>query len=302
MKKIVIICLSIILYSCGGNYAVKVNNTAIYYNHLEFEAKKVFNSNLKLNKSEKRKFVVQLIDKMAFIEISAVRAEERGIKVTENEINVKIESLKNPEGNNSGSIKSVWGWPDEEKTYRSELRKNILMEKLLEKVITAGIHIPDSDIAEYYTNYSSEFHQEESAHVYQIYFPGSSSESLKKAKEIRASIETIEQFLEKAKELSENYDLPFYSRGDMNEKFDKVIFSIKENTISTPFVSNFGVHIVLVTERTEEGIITFENAAVNIKQKLIDEEYYKQRMIYEYNIKKEIKILYDKDLFEKLGL
>ena len=91
------------------------------------------------------------------------------------------------------------------------------------------------------------------------------------------------QFAKLAKENSEDTtsavkggDLGFFAEGEMVPEFSKAAFSMKPNTISDkPVRTQFGYHIIMVTDRSAAGVTPYEKVQNDIKgylenQKQID--------------------------------
>lgn len=112
------------------------------------------------------------------------------------------------------------------------------------------------------------------------------------AETARAQIEEIQKKL-KAKEktfseLAEEYsecpsssrggDLGWFSRGQMVPSFEEAAFSMKKGDISTePVLTQFGLHLIQITDRQAEGKIPFKEAQFKLKEDvyntILKEEY-----------------------------
>ena len=95
-----------------------------------------------------------------------------------------------------------------------------------------------------------------------------------KAEEILAEVKKDPtQFAKIAKEKSEDPgtaqnggDLGFFAKGRMVPEFEKAAFDLKPNTLSGIVKTNFGYHIIYVTDRKEAGQEPFEKVENDIKQ------------------------------------
>jgi parvulin-like peptidyl-prolyl isomerase len=59
-------------------------------------------------------------------------------------------------------------------------------------------------------------------------------------------------------------DLGFFAKEEMVPAFANVAFSIAPNTISEVVKTDFGYHIIMVTDRNEAGTLTFEQSKKDI--------------------------------------
>ena len=97
-------------------------------------------------------------------------------------------------------------------------------------------------------------------------------EKFKKAKEIQAKLKkNPKDFAKLAKENSDDAvsalkggDLGFFAKEQMVEPFAKVAFSIAPNTISEVVTTDYGYHIIMVTDRKEAGTLSFEQSKKDI--------------------------------------
>jgi peptidyl-prolyl cis-trans isomerase D len=90
--------------------------------------------------------------------------------------------------------------------------------------------------------------------------------ALEKATKAKADLATGKEFAVLAKELSddkltgkEGGDLGVFSAGVMEKDFDNAAIALKQGEVSTPVKSQFGYHLIKVTELTPEQIKPFES-------------------------------------------
>ncbi len=70
-------------------------------------------------------------------------------------------------------------------------------------------------------------------------------------------------------------DLGFFASTDMVEPFSKAAFSLKPNKVSTLVQSDYGYHIILVTDRMKAGTEPYEKVKEDIKKYLVVEKQVK---------------------------
>ncbi|MBQ4123710.1 peptidylprolyl isomerase [bacterium] len=97
-------------------------------------------------------------------------------------------------------------------------------------------------------------------------------EKFEKAKELQAKLKkNPKDFAKLAKENSDDAvsaikggDLGFFSKEQMVEPFSSTAFSLAPNTISNVIKTDYGFHIVMVTDRKEAGTLSFEQSKKDI--------------------------------------
>ncbi len=134
---------------------------------------------------------------------------------------------------------------------------------------------------EYYLSHREEFKQEEQVKASHILFrvnqqdPEDRQNKLQKALEIKKELDEGADFGLLARMYSEDPgtkeksgDLGYFGRGKMVEAFEEAAFSLKTGQISDPVETSFGFHIIKVTDRKEEAMLSFEEASPRIDAKL----------------------------------
>jgi parvulin-like peptidyl-prolyl isomerase len=97
-------------------------------------------------------------------------------------------------------------------------------------------------------------------------------ENLKKAEQILAQVKKVpSSFAKVAKEKSQDTasavrggDLGFFAKEEMVEPFSNKAFSLAPNTISDVVQTPYGYHIIMVTDRNEAGVLSFEQSKKDI--------------------------------------
>jgi peptidyl-prolyl cis-trans isomerase C len=169
----------------------------------------------------------------------------------------------------------------------SELRKNVEESMSIQLVIDrAAKDAPtaaDADIQKFYDDNPEKFPIPEQVHAAHILLrvdpkstPEQKAEIKKKLEDIRAEIEANKiSFPDAAAKYSQDPsnaqkggDLGFFQKGQMVKPFEDAAFSTQPGTLSQIVETQFGFHIVKVSERKPAGKATLEQAKPAIKQYL----------------------------------
>jgi foldase protein PrsA len=150
-----------------------------------------------------------------------------------------------------------------EETFREQTYRRLLQEKFAFE----GIEISDKDLQKKY---------DEMLKNKQIPIRASHIlvEDEAKAKELKKQLDEGADFAELAKEnstdegsASNGGDLGYFPAGKMVKEFEDVAFSLKEGEISEPVKSEFGYHIIKVTD-----VPTFDEKKEEIRRQLASEK------------------------------
>ncbi|TVL99258.1 MAG: hypothetical protein CV087_18720 [Candidatus Brocadia sp. WS118] len=105
------------------------------------------------------------------------------------------------------------------------------------------------------------------------------SQAMDKIKKVKGEVDAGKDFAELAKQYSDcpskekGGDLGFFKRkGQMAEPFADAAFTLKVGQISDPVKTNFGYHIIKVTEIKKGTDVKFDDVKQNVKQDLLQEK------------------------------
>jgi parvulin-like peptidyl-prolyl isomerase len=173
-------------------------------------------------------------------------AEARGIKITDDKIDKRIDQLK----------KQFYGGSDKryqdvlkqqgltEEQARDEVRATLISEELFKKV-TEDVTVSDQEIKTYYDTHKSQYGQPESRDVRHILVQKKSL-----ADQLYAQLKSGANFAVLAKRYSKdpgsaaNGGKLTVSKGQTVPEFDKTAFKLKKGELSAPIHTQYGYHII----------------------------------------------------------
>ena len=161
------------------------------------------------------------------------------------------------------------------KEYRSRLREQILLSKVIRYEIMDSILVTEKNIDEFYEANKEKYRQDVKVRIRQILF--TDTNSLQKAEEVFQRIKKGEDFEKLAADFSEDAsktfggDLGYVSRGSMVKEIEDVAFSLKVGEVSKPFQSPKGIHIIKIEDRLENA--AGEKVREQIKRELFEKAY-----------------------------
>lgn len=132
--------------------------------------------------------------------------------------------------------------------------------------VIEGVDVTEEDAKEYYDNNADSF--KSGAQVKAKHILVDEEEN---AKNIAKEISEGKTFEDAAKEYSScpskdrGGDLGFFGKGQMVPEFEKAAFEGEMNKVLGPVKTQFGYHLILVDEKKEEAVISYEE----VKDKLI---------------------------------
>jgi parvulin-like peptidyl-prolyl isomerase len=169
------------------------------------------------------------------------------------------------------------------------IKDKIIIKKFIHSLCSDDFSITEEEIRCFYEDQKEYFFREPEVRASHILVKGCSPESHAKITQMRAQINTPEEFIARSHSCSDCPsnakcgDLGFFKKGTLLKEFDDVAFNLRINDISQPFKTQYGYHILMVTERRDEGVIPFQQIKDSLKARLIhiEKEYFLAKYIQE---------------------
>ena len=154
-----------------------------------------------------------------------------------------------------------------------EQNEMVLLINELQSSIIDSVEVSDAEIEEYYNNNKARFTVEEQVQASHILVEDEAT-----AKEILDKLNSGSDYAELAKEYSidgsasQGGNLGFFPRGRMVKPFEEAAFALEVGEISGIVKTDFGYHIIMVTDRQEAGTISLEESRDNIRDTLLHQK------------------------------
>ena len=263
---IIIICSFVLYFSKApsGDAAAIVNNEVIttQYINEQYESvpeiyRQFITKEMILNDSIKELLLLQ-------------EAKKQGISVSAEELSKVIDDAIAQSGLSKEEFEKTLDEQNLTMDFVEDYyKKQLIINKLLDKTVLSKIIISSSEIEEYYNNNKNEFITPEQVRARHI-LVGSADE----ADEILKQLNNGADFIELAKEkstcpsASEGGDLGYFSKGDMIAEFEDAAFALDVGEISPVVKTEFGYHIIKLLDKKPETLIELEDAMQDIEEKL----------------------------------
>lgn len=158
------------------------------------------------------------------------------------------------------------------------IKKMLQQQRWLESQLTGKTEVSDDEAKKFYEENKTEFEQPETVKASHILFRVNKDDSeevvnqkLKAAQGAEARAKKGEDFTALAKELSEEPgakesggDLGFFSKDRMVPEFAEVAFAEKVGDVSDPVRTQFGWHVIKVTEKKPAGTLPYDEVKAQL--------------------------------------
>lgn len=195
-------------------------------------------------------------------QLISLKVLEDKYDVSDDDVNAEIDSIKEQVGEDFESILEMQGLTED--ALKKEIRNGLLQEA----AVTDGIEVSDEEMEKYYENMKTEV---KASHIL--------VEDEETANKVKKELDDGGDFKKLAKKYStddsnkdDGGDLGFFTVGTMVPEFEEKAFAMKKDELSDPVQSDFGYHIILVTDKkdSEEEIGSFEEEKDEIRRTITE--------------------------------
>jgi peptidyl-prolyl cis-trans isomerase C len=219
----------------------------------------------------------QAIESMISRALLEQAAKKEGIKASKEDVAARMADIKKnfaSEQEFTDRIKSMGMTPED---VQREIESGLSFEALLAKH-TSDVKTPtEADLRSFYDSNRSEFQQPERVKASHILVTvakddteAQKAEKLAKITKIRNDLKGGADFAQTATQYSDcpskekGGDLGYFGKGQMVPPFENAAFALKMGDLSDIVQTDFGYHIIKVTDRQEARDIPFEEAKQDI--------------------------------------
>lgn len=226
----------------------------------------------------------RILDGLVLRTVLEGETERLGITVAEENFQMMLAQFKGqfPSEETYESVLQQQGFSPAE--FEAELRRQMAIEQLIEQEVYENVTLSEEQLRGFYEENPQFFDQPEQVAARHIILTtqGVTDEAELRALrtrigELRARIAGGESFADVAREHSQDGsaarggDLGLFSRGQMVPEFEEVAFSLEIGELSDIVETQFGYHLVEVTERRPSRVIAFQEVRGDIEDFLLED-------------------------------
>jgi len=217
-------------------------------------------------------------------------ADVRGLIVSEEELDREISQLKEdyPKDTLNETLERI-GLKLEE--WREERREKLLIDELIRREIDSVIHVSDDEINSYFKTNMKDFQRPLQVHARQIVVATEEEANTLRSRIVKGeSFEELARLHSLSPDAKEGGDLGVFSKGQMPEEFDQVVFRYRSGTLSRVVQSPYGFHLFKVEERFPPRSLSLEEVRDEIASRIFrrrQEAFFKEWMD---SLKKQAKV------------
>jgi peptidyl-prolyl cis-trans isomerase C len=231
--------------------------------------------------SMRRRFRKEALEHIINRKLLLETAEKEGITTTKEDVLLRLSTIMENMGSEENFRERLKTLDITENELKMELEEGIRIELLIDTKVSSDQPIQESELRAFYENNKQMFEKPEqvkASHIL-ITVDKDDPEDIKAEKRKRLEgilIEIIQgaDFGEMAAQYSDcpsksnHGDLGYFGRGRMVPEFEEAAFALETGEVSDIVETQFGYHIIKVTDHQQARIIPFEEAQYDIESQI----------------------------------
>ncbi len=292
IKRLAMVSLLMVVLVTGvsaAEYAAKVNGVPIKESTLNkavenfVETQKMLGMQIKKEDMEALKDNV--LNELIAAELLYQESKKTDLGKLDKDIKEQFEAIKKGFNSDKEFYQVLKERGISEKDLREDIKKGIFIKNYLEEKVYSDIQVTEEDkIAEFNKNQDKLNIPEriKVSHILVKTGKDATEEEKQKAgkkiEDIRKKALAGEDFAQLAKQYSEDEsgaqggNLGYFRRGEMIKSFEDVAFALNQDEISDVVETDFGYHIIKLTDRKAPHTLTYEEVKKDIERYLTNQK------------------------------
>ena len=241
----------------------------------------------------------QLITYTALVQ----EAKARNISATDAEVDGRLKEMQAQFPTEDAFKKALADRNMTLQRLKDDTRIDTVIGKLLDAETANGPAVGDAEAREFYDKNPDKFRQEEAVRASHILIKVNDNADAATKQKAREQIDAVlkqakagADFASLARQHSQDGsaaqggDLDFFTRGQMVPAFDQAAFALKPGEISDVVTTQFGFHIIKLTEKRAASTVPFDQVSARIRQYLGEQHKQERARLFIEGVKSKSKI------------
>ena len=219
------------------------------------------------------------LDRLVNLKLLAQEVKTRGLPGDEQMVAGQMQSIRERFPSEEEFKKALAAQDTTAEKLKAEMLTQTGINKMMEAESAAVVPVNDADVKDFYDKNPDKFKKPEQVRASHILFKTDADEAAKK--KARATAESVLKQAKSGKDFaalakqhssdgsaSQGGDLGFFAKEQMVPEFSNAAFALQPGQISDLVESQFGYHIIKVTERKAPETVPLDEVAPQVKQYL----------------------------------
>lgn len=245
----------------------------------------------------------QVLEELVTYTLLRQEAKARNFTATDAEVEEQLNTMKQAARGEDAFKKALAERKMTLDRLKSDARTEIAIAKMMNAQVANAAAATDADVKDFYDKNPDRFKRPETVRASHILLMVDPNADDATKQQTRTKIDAIlkrakggEDFAALAKENSqdgsaaEGGDLGFFPKEKMVPAFSAVAFALKTGEVSDVVTTQFGVHIIKVTDRKPAGTVPLEEVSARVKEYLTEQKKQQQAQAFIAQVRQKAKI------------
>ena len=247
----------------------------------------------------KNEVLESLIDR----ELLYQESKKKGIQVKSEAVSDQLQQIQKRYPNKEEFEKLLNNMGLTESDVHAQIERGMAIQELIDKEVTEKITVSDEETKAFYDKNPQLFQQPEQVKASHILIKVQADAPKEQKAEARKKIEAVQQKVRKGEDfaaLAKTYsegpsgpkggDLGYFRRGQMVKPFEDAAFSLKPNETSDIVETQFGYHLIRVSDKKPATKMTYAEVKDRLNQHLKKQKRDSEANAYIETLRKDAKI------------
>jgi peptidyl-prolyl cis-trans isomerase C len=245
----------------------------------------------------------QALEQLVSAELLYQAAAKLEIKDLDKKIDAKLEQGKSRFKDDKDFKKAIKDLEMDEKDLREYTRRDLLISSFVESAFISKTVVSEADVRSFYDKNQDKFKQSESVKASHILIGVDAKATIDEKTKAREKAEKLKKELAGGADFAalakgnstcpssqQGGDLGFFGKGQMVPAFEKAAFALKPGEVSDVVETQFGYHIIKLTEKKAAATTDFKDVKAKIEEFLKGQKVNESIQKYLEETKKTAKI------------
>jgi peptidyl-prolyl cis-trans isomerase C len=245
----------------------------------------------------------KVLDELVTYTLLKQEAKARNFTATDAEVEEQMKSMRQAARTEEAFKKALAERNMTIERLRADARTELSIAKMMNAQVAGATEATDAEVKDYYDKNPDRFKRPETVRASHILLRIDPNADDATKKQTRAKIDDVlkrakggEDFATLAQQNSQDGsaaqggDLGYFPKEKMVPAFADVAFALKTGEISDVVVTQFGVHIIKLTDRKSAGTVPLEEVGPQVKQFLTEQKKQQQAQAFIAQVKQKAKI------------
>jgi len=218
------------------------------------------------------------IDQLVVYTLLKQEAKSRNLKIDDAEINSKMEELRKQFPTKEAFDKALKDRNMTEDTLRADARADLSVNKVMDTAVSSVPGPSDSEAKDFYDKNPDKFKQDEQVRASHILIRVDQNADAATKARAKSEIDSVVKQLKSGSDFgklaqqhsqdgsaAQGGDLGYFGKGQMVPEFEKVAFTMPVGQTSGVVTTQFGYHVIKVTDKKPAHTVPFQEAQQQIK-------------------------------------